>query len=69
MNIRAFGQKYFNFHSAHSAEYFFNLMDWILINPVVSSGLKLSNESIDASSSEYSFSVLLERPRTYVAPL
>ena len=27
--------------------------------------MKLSNESIDDSSSEYSFSVLLERPRTY----
>ena len=39
------------------------------MNPVVSSGLKLSNESIDASDSEYSFSVLLERPRTYTAPL
>jgi hypothetical protein len=58
-----------HFRPAHSSEYFFNLMDWILINPVASSGLKLSNESIDASSSEYSFSVLLERPRTYAAPL
>jgi hypothetical protein len=48
-----------HFRPAHSSEYFFNLMDKISINPVVSSGLKLSNESIDASFSEYSFSVLL----------
>ena len=69
MSTGTLGQKALHFRPAHSSEYFFNLMDWILINPVVSSGLKLSNESIDASSSEYSFSVLLERPRTYTAPL
>jgi hypothetical protein len=34
-----------HFRPAHSSEYFFNLMDCILINPVVSSELKLSNES------------------------
>lgn len=39
------------------------------MNPDVSVGEKLSNESIDASSAEYSFSVLLDRPRMYALPL
>lgn len=40
------------------------LMLWIAMNPVVSIGLKLSNVSMLASSSEYSFSVLLLLPNT-----
>jgi hypothetical protein len=39
-------------------------MLWMAMKPVVSMGLKLSRVSIDASSSEYSFSVALERPST-----
>ena len=39
------------------------------IKPVVSIGLKLSKVSMDASSSEYSFSVWLDLPRTYALPL
>lgn len=37
-------------YKAHSSEYFFSLIAWILINPVVSSGSKFSKESIEASS-------------------
>ena len=39
-------------HTAHCSECFFSLIAWILINPVVSTGSKFSEESIEASSSE-----------------